>query len=187
MIKIITGKYKGKSIFTSKKYDYRPSTSKLREAIFSILDSGCFIETKPLQNAKILDLFAGTGILSFEAISRGAESVLLIDINKEHLEHIKKSAHAINIAHQVTTLQISALKLPKAHCKYDIVFIDPPYYNDFISKSIDSLVNNNWLHNHSILVIEMGYKENINIPKYFNIIKEKIFGNTKLLILQYEE
>lgn len=186
-MKIIAGRYKGRSILTSTKYNYRPSTSKLREAIFSILSSGRFVDTNLLQDAKILDLFAGTGILSFEAISRGARCAVLIDISKDHIDHINKSARAIGIEDCIKTLHKNALQLSNTTYQYDIVFIDPPYYNDLVPKSIQLLIDNNFLRNESILVIEMSSKENMTIPKSFNIIKEKIFGNTKLLILQYEE
>lgn len=186
-MKIIAGKYKGMTINTSTKYDYRPSTAKLREAIFSILSSGYFIDIQPLKNAKILDLFAGSAILSFEAMSRGADSALLIDINKAHLNNAVKSANKIGISDKISILCTNALNLPRADCHYDIVFIDPPYYSNIILKCIESLVRNDWLRTGSILVIEMGYKEKTTITKNCSIIKEKIFGNSKLLIVQYEE
>lgn len=185
-MKIIAGKYKGMIVNTSTKYDYRPSTAKLREAIFSILSSGYFIDIQPLENAKILDLFAGSAILSFEAISRGADSALLVDVNKAHLNHAVKFADKIGISDKILTLHINALNLSRIECYYDIVFIDPPYYSNMISSCVESLIRNGWLRAGSILVIEMGYKEKTNIPESCNIIKEKFFGNSKLLIVQYE-
>jgi 16S rRNA (guanine966-N2)-methyltransferase len=85
-MKIIAGKHKNRIIPTIKTADYRPTTTKFREALFSIMASGEFFDLQPIVDAKILDLFAGTGILSFESLSRGAKNVTFVDNNPNHLK-----------------------------------------------------------------------------------------------------
>lgn len=186
-MKIIAGKHKNRVIPTLKNSDYRPSTTKFREALFSILSSGEFIDKPPFENAEILDLFAGTGSLSFEGLSRGAKTITLLDNNKDHLQVAKDFASKINEEDNVKFLLASAISLPLASEQYSLVFMDPPYYNQFVEKSLTSLIKNKWLKNNAIIAVEMEKREAFSMPQNIVLIKEKIYGNNKLLILRYEQ
>lgn len=186
-MKIIAGKHKNRVIPTLKNSNYRPSTTKFREALFSVLSSGEFMDNTPFQDAEILDLFAGTGSLSFEGLSRGAKTITLLDNNKEHLKVAKDFATKINEEDNVKFLLASAISLPLATEQYSIVFMDPPYYNHFVEKALISLIKNNWLKNNAIIAAEMEKRETLTMPKNIVLIKEKIYGNNKLLILRYEQ
>lgn len=186
-MKIIAGKHKNRVIPTLKNSSYRPSTTKFREALFSILSSGEFIDKPLFEDAEILDLFAGTGSLSFEGLSRGAKTITLLDNNKDHLKVAKDFATKINEEDNVKFLLASAISLPLATDKYSLVFMDPPYYNRFVEKSLISLVKNNWLKNNAIIAVEMEKRETLDMPQNIVLIKEKIYGNNKLLILRYEQ
>ncbi len=188
-MKIISGKHKNKVIPTAKTSSYRPTTSKFREALFSIITSGEFLDTQPIANAEILDLFAGTGILSFESLSRGAKAATLIDNNREHLKLIKKFADKIGEGDNVNCYLADASCLTKSNKQYNIVFMDPPYYNNLCMKTLTSLIENNWLGNNSIIAMEMEKAANLvlqDFPK-LHLLKEKIYGNNKLLIVRYEQ
>ncbi|PCJ24726.1 MAG: 16S rRNA (guanine(966)-N(2))-methyltransferase RsmD [Rickettsiales bacterium] len=187
MIRIIAGKHKNRVIPTLKKADYRPSTTKFREALFSILSSGEFAESQPVTGATLLDLFAGTGALSFEALSRGAGSITLIDSNETHLKLAKEFAAKIGEEDNVTTLTANALLLPKSITKYDLVFMDPPYYNDMVAKSLKCLIKRDWLANGALIAIEMSARERLDLLDGLILLKEKRYGNNKLLILKYEQ
>jgi len=186
-MKIIAGRYRNRLIPTSKKLDYRPSTTKFREAVFSILSSGGFAESKPVIGAKVLDLFAGAGSLSFEALSRGAESVLLVDIKEEHLRIAKSFAKKIEGEDRVHILCADALNLQKLDQKYDLVFIDPPYYNGYVEKSISNLISQELLEDKAIIIVEISSKETVELPENIEIIKEKKYSNSKLLVLDYRK
>ncbi|WP_375326323.1 16S rRNA (guanine(966)-N(2))-methyltransferase RsmD [Candidatus Tisiphia endosymbiont of Nemotelus uliginosus] len=185
MIRIIAGKHKNRLIPTLKHSNYRPSTAKIREAIFSILTSG-ELACRGLftGNAMVLDLFSGTGSLSFEALSRGAWHVTLVDINAHYLRTAKEFAVLIDAVANTTFLNINACILPKATKAFDLVFVDPPYYNNLVIKSVNSLKKGGWLKDGSILVIEFG-KTEIFTDNCFKLIKEKIYGDSKLLVLEY--
>lgn len=184
-MKIIAGKHKNRVIPTSKKFNYRPSTTKFREAVFSILSSGEFEDERPIERAKVLDLFAGTGALSFEALSRGAESVLLVDSQAEHLEMAKDFAKKIGEESALKTLASDVMRLKNSPGEYNLVFMDPPYYNDYVSKSLKLLEKFDWLADAAIIVIEMEKRSEVEFSDSFKIIKEKIYGNNKLLIVRY--
>lgn len=186
-MRIIAGKYKNRVIPSLKNSDYRPSTTKFREALFSILSSGEFADNSPVDASDVLDLFAGTGSLSFEALSRGAKSITLIDNNKEHLQIAKEFATKIGEEENVKFLLLSAISLPQSAHKYSLVFMDPPYYNQFVEKALISLIQNRWLEDKAIIAIEMEKREELGLPVSMSLIKEKIYGNNKLLILRYEQ
>jgi len=232
MLRIIAGKHKNRIIPTLKNAKYRPSTSKFREALFSILSSGEFSDLNIFaHNTKVLDLFSGTGSLAFEALSRGVSSVTLVDINIDYLKLAKDFAAKIGEKENSNFLHLNALNLPQSgHC-YDLVFMDPPYHNNFASRAIESLVKNNWVKNGTLIAVEMGQRDDLfsgpfssPLRKSVNatslrasdsprgvtskershalpsgqalndttklglqLIKQKIYGSSKLLILKYEQ
>lgn len=186
-MRIIAGKHKNRVIPTLKNSDYRPSTAKFREALFSILSSGNFIDTRAINGAHVLDLFAGTGSLSFEALSRGAQSVTLVDNSHEHLDLALEFAKKIGEANNVNILINDATFLSKAPKKYNLVFIDPPYRKDLAIKSLICLVKNGWLVDNAVIAIEMDKRENIELIEKISLVKERVYGNNKLLILKYEQ
>lgn len=184
-MRIIAGKHKNRVIPTLKRSDYRPSTTKFREALFSILSSGEFADSQPVIGAKVLDLFAGTGGLSFEALSRGAESIMLIDNKEEHIKIAKEFAKQIGEESNVKALLMNAENLLHPLDKYNLVFMDPPYYNNYVVKSLNSLIKNQWLTEDAIIAIEMEKREDFALPDALQLVKEKVYGNNKLLILRY--
>ncbi len=186
-MKIISGKHRNRLIPTSRKADYRPSTTKFREALFSILSSGEFEEDRPVMGAKVLDLFSGTGSLAFEALSRGAISATLVDNNSEHLKAALAFAELIGEKDNVTTLNMNATNLSDSTYKYDLVFMDPPYYNSYVTKALRSLKVRGWLEEGAIIAIEMSKREEFQAPTGFRLVKEKTYSNNKLLILKNEQ
>lgn len=185
MIRIIAGKHKNRLIPTIKKSEYRPSTSKFRMAVFSILFSGEFKTTEQLSSIKALDLFCGSGSLGFEALSRGIGSVTFIDTNVKALQAARGFASLIGELDNTSFLNMNALNLPKAQYNYDLIFIDPPYHKSLVPKAIESLINSNWLAQKSILVIELAKTDNFSLPSNIELITKRIYGNNKLLLLKY--
>ncbi|XVN41459.1 MAG: 16S rRNA (guanine(966)-N(2))-methyltransferase RsmD [Rickettsia endosymbiont of Argas persicus] len=186
MLKIISGKFQNQKIPTARNIKYRPSTGKLKEAIFSILTSGEFIDHKLFnENIKVLDLFAGSGSLAFESLSRGAGFATFIDIDSSSLRIAEEFAQSLNIDDKVNFININALNLPKATTSFDLIFIDPPYHNKIVPKVMKLLIKNNWLNADSIIVVEMAKTDNYALDENVEILREKLYGNTKLLVLKY--
>ncbi|HJD65817.1 MAG TPA: 16S rRNA (guanine(966)-N(2))-methyltransferase RsmD [Rickettsia endosymbiont of Bembidion nr. Transversale] len=186
MLKIISGKFQNQKIPIAKNIKYRPSTGKLKEAIFSILTSGEFIGNKLFnENIKVLDLFAGSGSLAFDSLSRGAGFATLIDIDLYSLKIAEEFAKTLNIHDKVNLVNINALNLPKANTAFDLVFVDPPYHNKIVTKVMKLLIKNNWLNTDAIIVVEMAKTDDYVLDENIEIIREKLYGNTKLLVLKY--
>jgi len=234
VLKIISGKFQNQIIPTAKNVKYRPSTGKLKEAIFSMLTSGEFTGHKLFnENTHVLDLFAGSGSLAFESLSRGAGFATLIDIDLSSLKIAEEFAKSLNIENRVNFVNINALNLPKAtrhlskpayreefkgdtsprttaytgvredsslgstsklpleakfgkmsNKAFDLVFIDPPYHNDIVPKVMKLLIKNNWLKAGSVIVIEMAKTDNYVLDENIEILREKLYGKSKLLVLR---
>lgn len=186
MIKIISGKYKNSIIPTLPKATYRPSTGMFREAIFSILTSGKFWHEQVLENAKVLDVFAGTGSFGFESLSRGAQEACFIDINQNYLNAAKEFAYKIGALSNTRFLCINALHMPKSNNQYDIIFIDPPYGKNLALPTLHSLLAGKWLTKDALVVIELYRKDKMDaiIPNLCLTV-ERIYGDSKLLIFNY--
>jgi 16S rRNA (guanine966-N2)-methyltransferase len=184
-MRIIAGKHKNRVIPTSKKADYRPSTMKFKEALFSILTSGEFGAEQCLVGARVLDLYSGTGALAFEALSRGAAKACLIDSEADHLKLARQLAEKIGEVSNMDFLQMNALSLPKSSYQYNVVFLDPPYYKDLATKTINNLIKNHWLEIGAIIVVELAKTDEIGELKELTLLKNNIYGNNKLMIFKY--
>ncbi|HSX13441.1 MAG TPA: 16S rRNA (guanine(966)-N(2))-methyltransferase RsmD [Chlamydiales bacterium] len=120
-MRIIGGKFKGRVLYTPKTDTTRPTQAALREAVFNICQS-------EIENATFLDLFAGSGAMGFEALSRGASHVTLVESNKQALIAIKKNIELLEVQSFVTLLAMDATMRVFSSVKpFDIIYIDPPY------------------------------------------------------------
>ena len=185
MPKIIAGKYKNRTIQGSKNIKCRPSTAKFKEAVFSILSSGSFVHNPIIPGAMVLDLFSGTGAYAFETLSRGASQATLIDTDLRSLRVAQDFAQNIKQSQNITIINTNCAMLPKSVRQYNLVFIDPPYHKKLIDKTLNSLIKGNWLENNAILVLEMAKEEACSCFNNFTVLTERIYGNSKLLIMHY--
>ena len=137
------------------KSSLRPTSGRIRESIFDILTHG------PMGNlitgARVLDLFAGTGALGIEALSRGAKSATFIEKNKDNLGLLKRNIQKTNSLDDSRVVFADATRLPPNKGKsHDLVFLDPPYRKNLIEAAIQSSLNGGWVAPASVLVIETG-------------------------------
>jgi len=185
-MKIITGNLKGRKLKVKKVMDYRPSTGKFKEALFSILQAQKFQDERMdnfFEDKIVYDIFAGSGIYAFEAISRGAKKAYAIDIDKENINFIKENAARFNIADKIVALSSDVLTLGgKSLVAADVIFMDPPYYEDLITASLKVL--GPILKKDTIVVIESAFNHDFKHENYELLIK-KVYGkNNKLSILR---
>lgn len=124
MTRIISGDLKGRWIKSLKSHSIRPTKSRVKESLFAILQD--------IEGARVVDLFAGTGNLGFEAISRGAEDCIFVDSNRNCIELIKSNANLLGVSDKVDVKNAGALQFLKGNIKADIILADPPYnYQNF--------------------------------------------------------
>ncbi len=183
-MKIIGGELQGRHIDMPRGVDIRPTPDRVREAIFNIV-------RERVPGASVLDLFAGSGALGIEAVSRGAASLFAVDKNKKCVSTIRKNIKSLSIdtgrridIHQQDALK-AIKKLSDSKIRFDLVFLDPPYYSDWVKKCLISLSNYDIL-NHSSLVICEHFKKDA-VPEEagaFRRSQERRYGDTVVSIYE---
>ncbi|ACL29855.1 16S rRNA (guanine(966)-N(2))-methyltransferase RsmD [Buchnera aphidicola str. APS (Acyrthosiphon pisum)] len=167
-IYIISGNLKGRKISFKNIPNLRPTTNQIRETLFEWL-------SKYIKNSRCLDCFAGSGVLGIEAISRYAAFSTLLEIEKKTFLTLKKNIKELNI-YNVEIIRTNTLHwLKKTRNKpYDIIFIDPPYHQGLVKKTINLLENKKWIKKNSFIYIEQEKKQSIIVPKNWTLYKKKI-------------
>lgn len=180
-MRIITGKYRGRKLIESSKFkDLRPTSDKNRENLFNILFSSKEILSSgfAIENCDFLDAFAGSGAVSFEALSRGARSASLIDKNRDHLNLAKQNAENFGEKNLKYFCFDLSKKIPSADKEYNLIFIDPPYNKNLIQPALQNLLESGWIAHNAIIIIEHSIGEKLeNISEEFEV----------LLVRQYKE
>lgn len=163
-MRIISGSHKGRRLTVPKKLPVRPTTDRSKEALFNILQ-----HQYDLENTSVLDLFSGTGSISYEFGSRGVKNIIAVDQNKKCIDFIRKTLEVLGLSIQV--MQIDAVKyLSAVNTKFDIIFADPPY--DFGTENyinfIEMVFNKKVLLVEGLLILEHGHHQEFeDYPRFF--------------------
>ncbi|MDC0348904.1 16S rRNA (guanine(966)-N(2))-methyltransferase RsmD [Alphaproteobacteria bacterium] len=180
-MRIIGGKFRGRSLQGPSDIKTRPTSDRTRESIFNLLENGLHLQCEGLS---ILDLYAGTGALGIEALSRGASFCLFVEKHGPALKILKKNTENFSEA-QVLSKDVLFLK-KNDYTAFDLVFLDPPYHKGLIYLTFKRLVSGQYLKEGTYLIIETSDKEKIEIEHPFSKIKEKIYGETKVTFIKYK-
>ena len=179
-LKIISGRYKSRSINIPDKPNLRPSKAFIRETLFNVIDIGLCSSS--------LDLFSGSGILSFEALSRGIRSATLIEKDIDLVRSIKSNMSVLNIeGASVVKSMVNKFLSSHDNKSHDIIFIDPPYNTSLLDETFQLLKNKNYLENNKYLYYEKSKKDKSEYEEYFkdthDIIKDLSIGDVSYTIL----
>lgn len=163
----------------------RPTSDRVREAIFNILTHG--ISEFTLEGAKVLDLFAGTGALGVEALSRGADFCLFVEQDVEARGLIRRNVEAFDLPGVTRIFRRDATDLgPAAHRGgFTLLFADPPYGRGLAEKALASAAAGGWLADGAIAVIEEGERSRIELPEGFTEIDRRTWGSTQVMLARY--
>ncbi len=177
-MRIITGKLKGRHFNIPKGLDVRPTTDRTKESIFNLIEARVFME-----GTIILDLFAGSGNLGFEAISRGAKHVTAVELDPQNAKHIEKTAKQFDIEDQMRVVCSDVQKyLEGMPVPHHFIFCDPPYDYPFLDEMIDQVFEQNWLTDEGWFFLEHDkYKDFTNHP---NCTFSRAYGRTIVSIFQ---
>jgi len=176
-IRIISGKHRGRKLPVLMSDGLRPTTDRVKETVFNWL-------MPYINNSKCLDCFAGAGSLGFEAISRGADHVTLIELNTAIAKQLllNKSLLKTDDLSIINTNLLNFLnKQEKLH--YDIVFIDPPFRQNLIKQTCELLVDG-WLAKQALIYVESESEIQLSIPKNWLLLKEKVAGQVAYRLYQ---
>ena len=185
MPNIIGGKYKKTSLDVPSK-QVRPTSAFKREAIFSILESYAIKHSIEIyKNKSIIDIFAGSGLVGLEAISRGMEKAYFIENSDNVIKILKKNCQKICKKNEFEIIPRNAIHGldEKFVIEPSIIFIDPPYKKENINLLLLKILKNKIKLKKTFVIIETSKGEKIAIPEGFTFFKEKIYGKTKILFL----
>ena len=173
-MRIISGKYKNKLIIGHDVLGTRPTMSKIREALMSLI-------FEYLNGSVFLDLFAGSGIIAFEALSNGAKKIILNDMNYKCIKNIKVNKANLNLNDDECVIEDKFYDkfLQKSKEKVDIIYLDPPYLKISFREIIDNIKKSNILKDNTIIIIETTKKENFDDLEE---IKAKKYGDKYIFI-----
>ena len=185
MPNIIGGKYKKTTLDVPSKL-VRPTSAFKREAVFSILESYAIKHSIEIyKNKSIIDIFAGSGLVGLEAISRGMEKAYFIENSDNVIKILKKNCQKICKKNEFEIIIGNAINSlnNKFVIEPSIIFIDPPYKKENINLLLLKILKNKIKSNKTFVIIETSKGEKIAIPEGFTFFKEKIYGKTKILFL----
>ena len=187
-MRIISGSKKGHTILSYKNKEIRPLTDKNRETIFNILIHGKEIITTGFEitNSIVLDLFAGTGAFSFEALSRGALKATAVESSSLMIDLIYKNAEKLKFRDKLVIFDENACSFTNdsSNPKFDLVYCDPPYEKKLGIRSLKNLIKKNMLNTNAIIILEEELKsKTIDFPE-LEILRIKEIGISKFSFLR---
>lgn len=176
-MRIISGIHKGKRLFAPKNLPVRPTTDFAKEGLFNIIKYEFDIE-----EISVLDLFSGTGNMSFEFASRGAKQIICIDDNYNCVSFVKQTSKDLNF-NQITVFKNDVFRyLKKYTTQFDLIFADPPYDLKYVDQIPQLVFENNLLTPKGQLIVE--HDRNWDFSKHPNFLQHRKYGNVNFSIFQ---
>jgi 16S rRNA (guanine966-N2)-methyltransferase len=183
-MRVVGGRLRGRALAAPKSKSIRPTADRLRESLFNIL---AHAYGDPTSGARVLDLFAGTGALGIEALSRGAAFTLFIDEGAEARALIRENVAALGLGGVSKIFRRDATKLGPAHPleAFALVFLDPPYGQNLGEKALASARAGGWLSPQALIVVEEAIKARFAAPEGFSELERRAYDDTELIFLQF--
>jgi 16S rRNA (guanine(966)-N(2))-methyltransferase RsmD len=177
-MRIIVGKFKGMTIEAPRGLLSRPPLAVIRESVFNIIG--------PSVNGKgVLDLFAGSGSLGIEALSRGADRVQFVDSSRRSVEMINRNVEKLGVAESCTVTRDESLGFIR---KYDgqpfgLVFVDPPFLSGKVAETLAALHTSGAISEHTMVVARVHWREQFPLPETYSLVKKRKFGESVVFFL----
>ena len=183
-MRVVGGRLKGRSLASPSSRDIRPTADRLREAAFNIL---IHAYDDPIERARVLDLFAGTGALGIEAISRGAKFALFVDNGAEARALLRNNVEALGLGGVTKVYRRDATSLGPAHPMepFSLVFLDPPYRMKLAEKALVSLRDGGWLTPAALVVVEEAKAAEFLAPEGFEELERRVYDDTEFVFLRH--
>ena len=184
-MRIVGGRLKGRVLAAPSSQAIRPTSERLRESIFDILEHRF---PGHVEGARVVDLFAGSGALAIEALSRGARSALLVDNGAEARALLRANVEALGLGGVTRIWRADATKLGSAPAggPFALAFLDPPYGKALAGSALASLISGGWLEEGALCVVEEAAKVEIVAPAGLALEDARTYGDTQIAILRRE-
>jgi 16S rRNA (guanine966-N2)-methyltransferase len=185
-MRIVAGRFRGRAIAAPNDEAVRPTSDRVRESLFNILEHG--IEGFSLSGARVIDLFAGTGALGLEALSRGARFCLFIDEAVAARALIRTNIELLQLTGETRIFRRDATSMGPAGTMvpFGLAFLDPPYGKGLAERALTALADGGWLEPGAVVVGEERANVEIALPRSFAEIDRRAYGDTQIVIARYE-
>jgi 16S rRNA (guanine966-N2)-methyltransferase len=182
-MRIVGGRFRGRRLAAPRSQAIRPTSDRLREALFNILAHGY---DASLAGARVLDLFAGTGALGLEALSRGAAFALFVDQGAEARALIRQNVATLGLGGVTRIYRRDATKLGPVHpiAPFSLAFLDPPYGTALAEQALVSARDGGWLTPDALVVVEESAQAGFKPPEGFQELERRRYDDTELVFLQ---
>ena len=182
-MRVVGGRLRGRNIASPQSNEIRPTQDRLRESLFNILAHGY---GNPINDARVLDLFAGTGALGIEAISRGAGFTLFVDNGAEARALLRNNVEALGLGGVSKIYRRDATNLGPAHPvePFSLAFLDPPYGKGLAEMSLASLRDGQWLTPDALVIVEEKTSAAIKAPEGYDEIERRVYDETEFVFLR---
>jgi len=181
-MRIVGGSLRGRRLAAPPGPDIRPTADRAREALFNILQHSSLMTAK-LAGSRILDVFAGTGAIACEALSRGAAHATLVEQDRAALACARANLAALGLAERASVLQEDATRLPHAPQPASFAYLDPPYRSGLAAPALLGLAAGGWLAQDALVVVELAAREDFATPDRFVLRDERRYGAARLVFL----
>jgi 16S rRNA (guanine966-N2)-methyltransferase len=183
-MRIVGGQFRGRNLVAPESQAIRPTTDRVRESLFNVL---MHLDGEPIEQARVLDLFAGTGALGIEALSRGARFCLFVDDGVESRGILRSNIEALGLNGCTKVYRRDATSLGPAapHEPFNVVFADPPYRKGFGTKALQSAADNGWLVEGALVVLEEAADATILISDEFSLMDSRNYGDTIIRLYRW--
>lgn len=183
MMRIVGGSLRGRALAAPKSTAIRPTADRLRESVFNIL---AHAYGDPVTGARVLDLFAGTGALGIEALSRGAAFTLFVDESAEARALLRENVTTLGLGGTSRIFRRDATRLGPSHPlePFTLAFLDPPYGKGLAAKALAAARDGNWLTGDALVVVEEATKAEFTAPAGFKEIERRRYDDTEFIFLR---
>jgi 16S rRNA (guanine966-N2)-methyltransferase len=182
-MRVVGGRLRGRPLAAPKSRAIRPTADRLREALFNILVHGY---GDPITGARVLDLFAGTGALGIEALSRGAAFTLFVDDGAEARALLRNNVEALGLGGISRIFRRDATRLGEVHPlqPFTLLFADPPYGQGLAERALTAARDGGWLTDDALMVVEEAVSAGFTAPEGLEELERRRYDDTEFVILR---
>ena len=183
-MRVVGGRFRGRTLAGPKSDAIRPTSDRLRETIFNVLAHGY---GDPVEGARVIDLFAGTGAMGIEALSRGAAFCLFVDEGAQARGLIRENVESLGLGGATRLFRRDATRMGAAgqNPPASLVFCDPPYGKDLAPRALKSCADRGWLSPGALVVVEEAQGSSVALPFGFEKVERRDYGETTVLFARY--
>lgn len=190
-MRIIGGRFRGTRLATpgstAEQRQLRPTSDRVREAVFNMLAHGAYGEPAPPEGRRVLDLFAGTGAVGIEALSRGASFAVFVENDPASRALIHENIERLHLTGATRVWRRDATRLgPCRGAAFDLIFADPPYGRDLGPAALCSARKGGWIAPGAVIVLEIGRDEVMPELEGLGLVEDRNYGDSRILILVHE-